>query len=204
MVQFSFQNRKYPFLEISLIYISGGELLFLAEKVKSVNEGHQQIKDALSSGKALEKWKLMLKAQNVSDDIITKLCNPSSSPFEVLPLTKTKTELKVKKSGVVSHLDALQCAEVSSALGAGRFQPGDEVFHDVGLQLHVSVGSYVKEGDLWVTVYHREPQLQSAFKNKLEASLVINEGITDGHEIKTRILEKVTYGEAGKVVFPCQ
>ncbi len=153
------------------------------------------IKASLSNGSALQKFQQMLKFQGVPDEVAEKLCSKPESYFSILPLSSNKTELKATVSGVVASFDSLSCAEVTAALGAGRSKPGEKVAHDVGLVIHFSIGEFVKAGDTWVTVHHKNKELESHFKERLDASINIDHTATESQSVKSRILKIIRGSE---------
>ena len=128
-------------------------MLHLKGKVQSLEQGKEQIQKVISNGDAMEKFKQMLLVQGVTKEVSTKLCG---NPKDILPLSKNTTDLIAPISGTVTDINALDCAHVSSSLGAGRFVPSDNVTHDTGLHLHVACGDHIEAGKPWVTVYHVE------------------------------------------------
>lgn len=144
--------------------------------VSTFEEGKRKIEEVLGNGKALEKFQQMLIAQGVNEENAAKVCQ---SPLDILPVSSNKTVIYAKESGFVSGIDALACGEVSFRLGAGRTVPTDSVTFDTGLHLCVSLGSSVKEGQPWVTVYHVEPTMNEKLRQRLEdAIVVVKDGVT--------------------------
>ena len=122
--------------------------------MESKKDGTKLIADALKSGKALQKFCEMLKAQGVQPDVAQKLCTPGTDPFSVLPLASQNMNLFTEKSGIVSEIDALALAKVSHELGAGRQQSSSSIDHGVGMVLSVRVGQFITKGSKWLTVHH--------------------------------------------------
>ena len=142
----------------------------------------------------------MLEVQKVPAEVINHLCNPQNCIYGILPLSKNKTELKVKCSGVISHIDSLKCAEVTAMLGAGRTRPGDTVAFDVGLQLLVSVGQCVKQNDGWAIVFHKEETLEKSFVEQLSKAINVTEEINKNDIMKTRLISKVSIDDVSEEV----
>ena len=164
----------------------------LGRKAHSLDEGHQKIYLALHNGSAMRKFKEMIKAQGVDEVLAEKLCSSGVSPFEVLPLSGFKTEIKADVTGVVSGIDALCCAEVTSNLGAGRTKPGEPVKHDVGIRLWSHVGDVITAGKPWLTVYHTQEKLENDLENKLKNAITIDSISSCSVSTKTRFLHKIS------------
>lgn len=76
---------------------TGGNLLEITHKVKSVKEGRKRIIESLNNGTALEKFKEMLIKQKVDENIANELCYGNTTA--VLPMAKYKLEIKSPTSG---------------------------------------------------------------------------------------------------------
>ena len=163
----------------------------MADKVPSAVEGYDRIKSSLVDGSAMDKFKQMIKIQGVSEEVATKLCRKSKNFYEVLPLSPHKTELKVAITGLLSSIDSLCCAEVTSALGAGRARPGDAVAHDVGMVLNFRIGELVKAGDIWVTVYHKNQKMEAELEERLVKAIVVDASVGSARSIQSRVIHIV-------------
>jgi len=64
---------------------------------KTVKEGEAKVADALSSGKALQKFKEMLECQGVDSKIADEVCN--GDMWKILPRAKHTTDLPVAEAG---------------------------------------------------------------------------------------------------------
>jgi thymidine phosphorylase len=59
----------------------------------------EQIEQVLSNGKALEKFKQMIIAQGVSEQVATRLCSNSADAYEDFVKAKNRREFKASMSG---------------------------------------------------------------------------------------------------------
>ena len=148
----------------------------------------------------MEKFKQMILAQGVSQEVCSALCE---KPENVLPLSKHATTLYAPKTGLISHVDPLACAEVSAMLGAGRSKPTDKVTHNTGLRLMKSVGDFVEKNQPWVSIYHVEDSLKPVLKTKLEEAIKIDETKQSETGSRSKIYSIVTHGPQ-KPVMACQ
>lgn len=186
-----------------LLYILGGELLHLLNKVEGVEEGKTVIRETLHNNSARQVFCNMLIAQGVQQNIAEKLCHPESNPYEILPRAEQKQDILAVKDGIIKAIHSLVVAEVCASLGAGRSRPEESVDHGVGLVFDVQVGQYIRKGSRWVTVYHKgnftahqESQLQGAIE--IEAS-----GSAVGIPLKSRIIRVVNKARHPSI-FSCQ
>lgn len=171
--------------------------------MESAKDGVKLIADALESGKALQKFCEMLKAQGVRPDVAQKLCTPGADPLSLLPLASQKTELVAEKSGIVSRIDALALGRVTHKLGAGRQLSSSKIDHGIGIVLSVRVGQFIPKGSKWITVYHNgnlgDFQIAS-LKNAVE---IDENGGTDDLPVPSRIIDIVD-GRRRSSNFVCQ
>ena len=174
-----------------MFVFAGGELLFLANKASSSEEGHGKILSTLKDGSAMQKFKRMVKAQGVEEGVAEKLCDGKGNYYDVLPLSKHKTEIFAHATGVLIAIDSLCCAEITSALGAGRTKPGEPVLHNVGLYFNCRVGDVVKEGMSLVTVYHRNENLEKEFEEQLKTVFTVDTSVQGAREVQSRVLHVV-------------
>ncbi|ELU15865.1 hypothetical protein CAPTEDRAFT_201070 [Capitella teleta] len=132
----------------------GSYLLLVMDRVVSFEEGQEVIKATLTDGSAMEKFRQMIVAQGVKDEVASRVAN-ISTVSEVLPAALHVTELKSRATGYVTEVDAYTCACISRNLGAGRQTPSDDINYAVGMELLVSIGSPLNEGDPWVKRVHK-------------------------------------------------
>lgn len=150
-----------------LVVTEGGMLLLSAGKVDSLEGGKQQISDALDSGSALERFRMMLIGQGVQEDVAQRLCGPEGTGG-VLPKATTVTPLKSEYDGWVRGADAKAVGLLSQGLGAGRSLPDDVLDLSAGVEMLVGPGDRVEKGQVWARVHHSRPipdhLLQAALK----------------------------------------
>ena len=163
----------------------------MGKKADSFDEGYQKIWSVLHDGSAKQKFKEMIIAQGVDESVAEELCSGSNS-FDVLPLSRFKTEINVDIEGVITAINAEVCAQVTSALGAGRTKPGEPVLHDVGIHIHTRVGDHVSVGGSCMTVYHKCEVLEDCMKTQLVNAISVSKP-SDSSKLETsRFLQKIT------------
>jgi pyrimidine-nucleoside phosphorylase len=153
----------------------GSHMVYLAKKANSLEEARDMLKEAISSGKALETLKVFLKAQGGDDSVVD---NP-----EKLPQAAHKFELTADVDGYVSEIIADEIGTAAMILGAGRATKESEIDLAVGLMLNKKVGDQVTKGDSLVTIYSNtenvedvKKRIRSAYtiaKNAVEAPPLI-------------------------------
>lgn len=76
-------------------------MLHLANQVPSKEEGIQRIVGVINDGSALTKFREMIVAQGVRDEVAAQLCD---DPWSVLPRAPNTIELRCPKAGKLSPL----------------------------------------------------------------------------------------------------
>jgi len=174
-----------------LVCKQAGELLVLGKIVASFDEGYQKILSVLRDGSAKKKFKEMIIAQGVDKSVAETFCS-APNVFDVLPLSKYKTEINVDSEGVITAINAEVCAQVTTALGAGRTKPGEPVLHDVGIHIHNRVGDHVSVGDTCMTVYHKHELLEDGMKTQLANAITVSNPSNSSKLEKSRFLRKIS------------
>jgi pyrimidine-nucleoside phosphorylase len=116
--------------------------LALVRAGKAVNESAARatLEDVLSSGKALEKFRTLIKAQGGDATVIEN--------YSLMPAAKHQFEYRAKVSGAcwVKHLDGHKVAEACKLMGAGRAKKGDPINMGVGVVLKAKIGTKLEAG----------------------------------------------------------
>jgi thymidine phosphorylase len=136
------------------------EMLLLAGIDISKDEHNPE--KVLDSGKALEVWKEMVRAQG-------------GNPDAKLPTAKHHTEIFAETSGVVTRLDAYDIGVAAWKLGAGRARKEDAVSPGAGVRWHKKEGDQVNAGDLLFDIYTDDSGKLLDARNGLKAAVSIGE-----------------------------
>ncbi len=165
-------------LEDLCIY-AGSVMLNEAKIVTSMIEGTKLIKEAISSGKALSKFKEFVKAQGGDVSYIDDV-----SKF---PVAKYIKPIVASSDGYLKEINALEIGEGAMKLGAGRATYDDVIDLSAGIILNKKVGDYVHQGDVLCYMHTNkedvvavEKEIHDAFKltnNKVEPLKVVHEYI---------------------------
>ncbi|MFS0950639.1 pyrimidine-nucleoside phosphorylase [Enterococcus thailandicus] len=136
---------------IEMCYVLGSQMVVLAKKADSVEEARVMLQEALTSGKALEKFKEMIQNQGGDIRVVEKP--------ELLLTARYQVELPAKSAGLVSKIIANELGIAAMMLGAGRKTKEDAIDHAVGLKLHKKIGDSVQEGESLLTIYSNTEDL---------------------------------------------
>jgi pyrimidine-nucleoside phosphorylase len=127
----------------------GSEMVILAGKAKTRREAYTLLRSALLGGKALQKFRDLVKAQGGDPAVVDKP--------QVLRLARHRTGIRAGSKGYVSNIDALEVGRIAALLGAGRLRSEDRVDHAVGIEFLKKTGDPVKKGEALALIYASKP-----------------------------------------------
>lgn len=169
---------------VELVAVQGGLLLHSVGKAETSAQGEEMIRETLCNGTALERFEMMLVHQNVKADVAAQLC---SANYAVLPRSKYITVFRASSSGYVFDIDALVLGVACGALGGSRARASDIILPAVGMELLVSQGQLISEGQPWAKLHHEIKELPSDLESQLNNAITIS--YSPSIEAQTRILE---------------
>ncbi len=138
-----------------LVLTLGSHMLYLAEKIKSPEEGIPLLEENLKNRKGLAKLREMIEYQGGDPSII-------DYPEE-LPAASIVKAFEAKEEGYVSELIARYVGDAAHRLGAGRERKEDKIDLSVGIILEKKVGDKVKKGDVLAWIHaNDEEKLKTA------------------------------------------
>ncbi|QSB50183.1 pyrimidine-nucleoside phosphorylase [Parageobacillus toebii] len=144
----------------------GSYMVYLAEKASSLEEARALLETSIQEGKALETFKVFLKAQGGDASVVD---DPSK-----LPQAKYQWELEAPEDGYVAEIIADEVGTAAMLLGAGRATKESVIDLSVGLALRKKVGDPVKKGESLVTIYSNTENIEEV-KQKLAKSIRISQ-----------------------------
>ena len=118
----------------------GAYMIKLVGKGENIEENKKKMLEQIQTGKALAKFKELVKNQNGD---ISYIDNPKlfKKAKYILPVVS-------EKAGYIKRLDAKNVGEISVNLGAGRIKKEDEIDGAVGIILEKKIGDKVEAGDI--------------------------------------------------------
>ena len=123
-------------LDVSLTL--GSYMLQLAGKADSDEAGRAMLREALESGRGLEKLRQMIRAQGGNPDV----CDDPG----LLPQAPVIRTVLCGKTGYVCRMDTAALGMAAQAMGAGRLRKEDPIDPAVGYVLKVRIGDQVTPG----------------------------------------------------------
>ncbi len=152
-------------LELSLALAA--QILFLADK-GTLEECRSMAQDTITSGKALDTFAQMVKAQGGD---LAYIYHPEM--FATAPYSR---EVKLTSDGYIASVNTEQYGLASLLLGAGRNTKEDEIDLSAGYILKKKTGDAVKAGDTLAILYaSREELLDAAERTLLNATTITAE-----------------------------
>ena len=138
---------KGPEDVMELTYALGAEMILLAGKAKTKEEALKMEKEAVSSGKALERFLANVKTQGGNPDLLMSQIGKRRSSFH--------TTICAEQEGWLT-LDAYKTGIAGVYLGVGRNKSDEKVCPDAGFIVHKKTGDFVKKGELILDVYGKD------------------------------------------------
>lgn len=130
-------------LEVSLAL--GANMLLLAERVQTEEEGKALLLENIRNGKGLTKFKELLAQQGGDVRVI--------EDYSLLPLTEEKWEVKAAQSGYLTRMDTAMIGRASQETGAGRMFKGQPLDFGAGIIMKKRIGDVVAAGEALAVVY---------------------------------------------------
>ena len=142
--------------------VVASHLLTLGGKAIDVTEARQMAENAISDGKAFQKFRLLVQTQGGDVRVID---NP-----RLLAKSSILEIVRAERTGYLAGIHARIVGETSVELGAGRAKKSDAVDPAVGIMIHHKVGDQVVKGQPLFTVFaNDEAKCASAIQQLLKA-----------------------------------
>ena len=162
-------------------------MLVLAKVAKDFDEGLVMIREAITSGKALEKLKVFIENQGGNKNVV--------DDYTLLPQASKIVPIKAPKSGYISKIEAEEVGISAMILGAGRETKEDILDLSAGIVLEKKVGEYVNEGDILAYMHlNKEEKFEQAKERFVNAYSIVDDKV----EPKKLIYGVVTKDEVKK------
>lgn len=147
---------------LGLCYELGSQMLMLGGTAKNKADAIKKLENAISSGKAFEKFK---------DFIVAQGGNPiQTENLSLLPKAKYEKYLIATQACYVKCINAETIGISSLMLGAGRETKESKIDLAAGIYLHKKVGMFVNKGEKLATLLTNDQEkISNAFKKLLSA-----------------------------------
>ncbi len=151
---------------MELTYALGSRMAIFGQKASNVEEGLKLCKEAVSSGKALEKFLENVKDQGGDPDKLLQEQGKRRSKFHM--------ELTAQQDGYIS-INAYTTGIACINLGVGRNKTTDIVDADSGIIFAKKQGDFVKKGDKIMDIYAKDAESLVAGTAQLTKAVTYSE-----------------------------
>ena len=132
------------------------------------DEAEQQVRQALSSGAALERFRATIEAQGGDARVI--------DDYTRFPAAGHQRTVTASRTGVLAPIDAGRTGRAAVTLGAGRDRVEADVDPSAGIEILVNAGAEVSEGEPLLVLSGRErARVDAAHRMMAEAVAIVDE-----------------------------
>jgi pyrimidine-nucleoside phosphorylase len=163
---------------MKVTFALGTYMLISGRKAENFKEAKKKLEEAMKSGKALNKFKQMVKKQGGDPRVV--------DDYRLLPWAKHKMTVESDQTGYVKSINTLRIGLSAVKLGAGRERLDSKIDPGVGFLIKKKVGDRIKKGE----------NLAVIFSNDLKKGEWAKQEIKEAYQIsRKRInnLKKVLY-----------
>lgn len=159
----------------------GSHMVYLANKANSIEDARLKLEDAITSGRAIDKFKTFIASQGGDPSVVD---DPSK-----LPTASYTFEVVAKESGYVSEIVADEIGIAASMLGAGRITKDSKIDLAVGLVLQKKVGDKVQKGDS-IVVIHSNRENVAEVNEKIQEAYSISKKSVEANPLVYGVIDK--------------
>jgi thymidine phosphorylase len=156
-------------------------MLLLGGGAATYAEAETRIRDALTSGRGVEKFRAIVAQQGGDPRVI--------DDYRTLPAAPKRVVFQAERSGHVTDHHAELLGRAAMVLGAGRERADAGIHHAVGLRILAHRGEQVKAGDALIEIhYHDEARLPAALE-LIDRASVLDDAPPPAQELVLETLE---------------
>lgn len=111
----------------------------------------KKVINSLDSGKALDKFRELIKYQGGNIDVI--------NDYSLFGKTDYSIEIRAKEAGYIKSMDTSLIGKVSGLLGAGRATKEDIICYQAGIIVNKKTGDKVNKNDLLATIFTNKKEV---------------------------------------------
>ena len=150
---------------MKVTYVLGGAMLWLGKKAGSIDEGIEKCKEAISSGRAYDKFRTLAKRQGGDISYLEKPESYKPSALEI--------EVRSAADGFVTGFSTMEIGLLAIDLGAGRTKVDDVIDPKAGIVISKKIGDAVKKGELLATIYTDKQEVSAIVAGQLSSFIHI-------------------------------
>jgi pyrimidine-nucleoside phosphorylase len=168
-----------------LVETVAAEMIQLGGQATTAAQAHEQIKAAITSGAALEKFKQFVAAQGGDSRVVDQPALLAQAPIMLT--------LPAPQDGFVASLLGREVGLAGVDLGGGRQKKGDPIDYRVGILVQAKVGDAVRQGDPLCVIHAADQAVAERAAQRILAAYRFSEETVDPLPV---IYERVTAGQA--------
>ncbi|MFQ6031563.1 MAG: thymidine phosphorylase [Candidatus Zixiibacteriota bacterium] len=156
---------------MKVTFALGAYMLILGGNAKNFKEAKEKLEEAIKSGKALDKFKQMVKKQGGNPRVVDN--------YRLLRWAKHKIAVESDQTGYVKSINTLKIGLLATKLGVGRERLGSKVDPGVGFLIKKKVGDRVKKDENLAVVFSNDPKKGKWAKQEIKEAYRISKRRTD-------------------------
>ncbi len=167
----AFLSNDDDFLSMGFVTEILAENMLMMSGMGNREQCRSMVREALSSGKALETFEKMIEAQGGDPRVIE---HP-----EILPRSREFVTVFADFNGYIENVNAEEIGKVTLLLGAGRRHKHDSIDPGAGIRFYTNHHTRIQKGDRIFTVYGSSLAKceEAAMRVKKALSVIETEGI---------------------------
>ncbi len=130
----------------------------------------QKLNEAISSKKALDKFKQFISVQGGDVACIEDV--------SLLPQAKNHVDVLAAEEGYIHTIEAEKIGVAATLLGAGRQKKSDTIDYSAGVTLVKKIGDYVKKAEVIAVLHTNKTDIEAA-KEKIASAFYVQTGEPD-------------------------
>ncbi|MCR5053551.1 MAG: pyrimidine-nucleoside phosphorylase [Lachnospiraceae bacterium] len=154
---------------MEVVFALGSRMLLLGKKVNSLKEGEEMLKDAISSGRAFDKFKEFVEAQKGDSSYAE---HPENFPEAAIV-----EDVYLEDEGYISAIKAEKIGHACMVLGGGRAEKDDVIDLTVGCVMKKKVGSFIKKDDAVLTLYANDREKMEQAKAEVISAFTVTDEV---------------------------
>lgn len=144
----------------------GAKMLTMSGVAETDREGRQQIKEAIRTGQAGEKFLAMMNALGSNAESLDELRSQ-------LPSAGLRFPVIAERKGFVTEIDTEEIGWAVVHLGGGRTEVGQEIDHSVGITDFLALETSVLEGDILAVIHADDLEKAAEAAERVRAAYTI-------------------------------
>lgn len=158
----------------------GGWMLRLGGKARAWQEGASNLKSLIHSGKPLQRFKAIIRAQGGDARVVDDLSR--------LPRARHSCAVTSRIDGFVTRLDARAVGEAAVLLGAGRSYLDQPLDYGAGIILEKKLGALIRRGAIIARLYSSDAGKLSRAKARFLEGLEIGDRAGKSRPVVSEVL----------------